>query len=97
MCSIKPMFLDCVPLDIFEIMQDLGFIGFFLICLKMDKRKCIANNPVIYFSFFNTKTFFFFLRQALCLEKTRMSADNEVFILVMEMCWKVMEKSWKSH
>lgn len=80
------MFLDRVPLDIFEIMQDLGFIGFFLICLKMDKRKCIANNPVIYFSFFNTKTFFFFLRQALCLEKTRMSADNEVFILVMEMC-----------
>lgn len=29
-------------------MQGLGFIGFFLIWLKMDKRKRIANDPVFY-------------------------------------------------
>lgn len=60
MPSIKPMFLDSLPLSlltqtlintfwhIFEIMQGLHFIGFLLIWLETDKRKCPANNLVIY-------------------------------------------------
>lgn len=67
-------------------MQGLDFIGFLHIWSKTDKRKYPANNLVIYV--FIQHYFLFFSKTGTLNKKKppKMSVDNEVFILVMEIC-----------
>lgn len=107
MPSITPMFLDSLPPSlltqtlintfwhVFEIMRVLHFIGFLLIWLKTDKRKCPPNNLVIYVF---TQHFFFFQDRHFVWKNKTVSGQGSLYFghgNLLKGHGEVMEKSLK--